>query len=199
MSLYDHPPQQHLVVMECSFHLVSLLRILIRNFPGKWNEWRWNSRQLLLYTVINWLLDCMVDSFNDRLINAGGGEVLNCEGDSTWIWTLPLCQKDHFLWQIFHEFRTPFAWISGSFVTMPMNFVILSIYGCKVYSNFFSCDKNSELATHLTELRLKTDSYKGNFMWKGHRYERHVQYHLTIKYLPPQELMNGDKKKICSH
>jgi len=32
---------------------------------------------------------------------------------------------------------------------------ILSIWGCKVYSNFFGFDKNFEKATHLPELRLK--------------------------------------------
>ena len=44
---------------------------------------------------------------------------------------------------------------------------------------------NSEKGTHLQELRLKTDPYVGReFQVKSHPYERHFQYHLTIKYPP---------------
>ena len=65
-----------------------------------------------------------------------------------------------------------------TFVTMSMNFVDLRMLALrKVYSNFFICDENSEKATHLLELRLKSDPYVEN-----HPYMRHVQYHLTIKY-----------------
>ena len=36
-----------------------------------------------------------------------------------------------------------------------------------------------------TTIKVKIGPYVGNFMRKTHPYERHVQYHLTIKYPPP--------------
>ena len=42
-----------------------------------------------------------------------------------------------------------------------------------------------EEATHLSELRLKTDQNVRNFRLKTHPYEQHVQYHLQMKYPRP--------------
>ena len=106
--------------------------------------------------------------------------VLDCEWESTWIWTLtkgPICMTE-----FFKKFE-PFC----------MNFRKFRnhIYECCRFEDARSIQfsllviKILKKATLLPELRLKTDPYKGNFRWKAHPYERHVQYNLTIKYSPP--------------